>query len=1098
MTEKLRKVVAGSGGGGGGASMGKGAKLAGAEPREPNVDPDNLDSRQYVTLLDVISEGEIQGLKNGLQSIFLDNTPLQNPDGSRNFQNIQIDNRNGTQDQSYIPLVSQVEDEKPVGLTILKGTPITRTITDENVDAVRITISVPQLQWVQQDGDIRGTSIQLQVKVQYNGGGYITAINDRISGRTTDLYQRDYRVALSGPFPVDIRVERLTDDSTDPQKVDAFGWTSYTEITYAKLRYPNTALVAIRGDAEQFSRVPERSYLVRGIKVRIPNNATVDQTNGRLVYSGVWNGTFGAAQWCTDPAWILWDILTSTRYGTGDHIQASQLDKWAFFAASQYASELVPNGFGGVEPRFSCNVNIQSPTEVYSLINDMCSIFRAMPYWSTGALTIAQDRPTDPSYLFTLANVTEEGFSYAGSSLKGRPTVAIVSYLDIPSRDIAYEVVEDKAAISKYGVVTTEIKAFACTSRGQAARIGEWLLFSEQYEREVVSFATSVDSGVIVRPGQVIEISDPVKAGQRRGGRISAATTTTVTVDDATGLPASGGALSVVLLTGAVEQRNVVSRTGAVITVSPAFSSAPQSNSVWIYQTSDLQTSQWRVLNVQEQDGSQYAITALEYNASKYSYIERGSALQFRDTTNLNIIPPSPSNLQAEEVFYENNGRALVKLIISWRPVVGVNDYQLWWRFEQGNWSVVNLARVDYELFDIQQGIFEIKVYSIAAALKLSRSPSLLSYQASALATPPENVTGLHLIPSDQASVILTWNRAIALDVLLGGKVLIRHQNVLTGAEWQNAQTIVEAAAGSQTQKLVPLLEGSYLVKFEDSSGNKSVAPAIITVKLPTPQPRLLFKTYAEDQEDPPFSGNPTDMYYFPDADGLLISSGEFVDDMAIDGDWDALASIDSVGGVLPTGEYEFGSTWDMGRIFDVNLQRRFVTRPYLPAALWDDKVELIDDWPAIDDNDLDRVDAQLQVRTTNDDPGASPTWSEWIPFVNGILQARAFQFKLVAFSADPGINIVIDELGASMELQQRVEQSGIITSAAGSAVVNFTYPFYQAPSVGLTAFNMNSGDYFSISSVTDTGFTLVFRNSAGTAISRNFTYTAIGFGKGL
>lgn len=622
--------------------------------------------------------------------------------------------------------------------------------------------------------------------------------------------------------------------------------------------------------------------------------------------------------------------------------------------------------------------------------------------------------------------------------------------------------------------------------------------FSEQFEREVVSFATSVDSGVVVRPGQVIEISDPVKAGQRRGGRISAATTTTVTVDDATGLPASGGTLSVVLLTGAVEQRNVVSRTGTVITVSPAFSTVPQSNSVWIYQTSDLQTSQWRVLNVQEQEGSQYAITALEYNASKYNYIERGSALQFRDTTNLNIIPPSPTNLQAEEVFYENNGQALVKLIISWRPVVGVNDYQLWWRFELGNWSVVNLARNDYELFDIQQGNFEIKVYSIASALKLSRSPALLSYKASALASPPENVTGLHLIPSDEASVNLTWNRVIALDVLLGGKVLIRHQNVLTGAEWQNAQTIVEAAAGSQTQKLVPLLEGSYLVKFEDSSGNKSVTPAIITVKLPTPQPRLLFKTYAEDQEDPPFSGNPTDMYYFSDADGLLISSGEFVDDMAIDGNWDALASIDSVGGVLPTGEYEFGSTWDMGRIYDVNLQRRFTTRPYLPAALWDDKVDLIDNWPAIDDNDLDRVDAQLQVRITDDDPGASPVWSEWIPFANGILRARAFQFKVVAFSYDPNINIVIDELGATMELQQRVEQSGTLTSAAGSAVVTFANPFYQAPSVGLTAFNMNSGDYFSISNVTDTGFTLVFRNGAGTAVSRNFTYTAIGFGKGL
>jgi len=242
--------------------------------------------------------------------------------------------------------------------------------------------------------------------VQYNGGGYGIVIDDTIAGRTGDQYQRDYLVSLSGAFPVNIRVTRITADSNSAKLINAFSWSSFTEITYAKLRYPNSALVAVRVDAEQFSSIPRRSYLIRGIKVRIPNNATVDAATGQLIYAGIWGGTFGAAQWCSDPAWILWDLLTSTRYGFGDHIQAAQLDKWAFYAASQYASELVPDGFGGAEPRFSCNVNIQTAEEAYKLINDLCSTFRAMPYWSTGALTISQDKPSDPAYLFTLANVS--------------------------------------------------------------------------------------------------------------------------------------------------------------------------------------------------------------------------------------------------------------------------------------------------------------------------------------------------------------------------------------------------------------------------------------------------------------------------------------------------------------------------------------------------------------------------------------------------------------------------------------------------------------------------------------------------------------------
>jgi hypothetical protein len=1114
----MSDLIRGAGGVGGGGKGGGGGKSS-----APTEAADNLNSAQYAQVLDLISEGEIQGLKDGHKSIFLDNTPLQNADGTYNFQNVTVYTRNGTQNQSYIPGSPGIEDEKPVGVQVQQATPIVRTITDANVDAARITITVPQLQLFTDEGDIEGTFVQLEIAVQYNGGGYTTVVEDIIVGRTADAYQRDYVVNLT-TTPADIRVTRVTADSASGKIANAFNWTSYTEITYAKLRYPNSALIGLRVDAEQFSSVPTRSYLVRGIKVRIPSNATVDQANGRLIYSGIWNGSFGAAQWTTDPAWILWDLLVSKRYGFGDHIQAAQLDKWAFFAASQYASALVPSGFGGQEPRFSCNINIQTQEEAYKLINDMCSVFRAMPYWTTGTLTISQDRAADSAYLFTLANVSEEGFAYQGGTLKGRPTVAVVSYLDLNTRDIAYEVVEDQAAIAKYGVVTTEISAFACTSRGQAARIGEWLLYSEQYESEVVNFTASIDAGVVVRPGQIIEISDPMRAGSRRGGRIRSATTTAVTVDNAAGLTPSGGTLSVIMPDGTVQSRTVTAIAGNVVSLATALATAPNANSVWIYQTSNIQTSTWRVLSVQEQEGAQYAVSALAYNASKYAYIERGAALQQRDITDLNVIPKAPTNLRATEALYENNGRVFSKLIVTWRSVVGVNQYRYRWRRENGNWTTSTQQPPDFEIFNTTPGLYQIEVYSLNAALKPSVLPALLTLNVLGKTAPPGNVTGVSLVPIDQASAIISWDATVDLDVKIGGRVLIRHTPVLIGAVWENSIDIVPAAAGNETQKQVPLLEGTYLLRFQDDGGRRSLTATLIVADLPTPLPRLLVQTYAEDQETPPFSGNVVDMFYNENLDGLVISTGPLVDNLAPpgagndnlaqeDGDdllledgsqtlnegeagnWDGLTTIDSP---LPPeyGEYEFGSTLDMGGVFDINLQRRFLTRAILLTGLWDEKVELIDNWSQVDDGNLDSVNARLYVRSTTDDPAGTPTWSAWREFANAIVRGRGFQFKTIATSTDPNVNILIDELGCVVELQQRTEQSATLTSGAGTYSVTFAEAFYQPPSIGVTGFNMTSGEYFTIASVTRTGFQVTFRNSSNTAVSRQFTYTAIGYGR--
>lgn len=1082
-------LIAGAGGLGGG-------KGGGGSARTPTTARDSLDSRQYAKLVDLISEGEIRGLVNGLKSIYLDGTPLQNLDGSFNFQNVEVYTRNGTQNQEPLPFGDEIEDERSVVITVRSDGPVTRTITDSQTDAVRVTINVPRLEEITSNGDTVGQSLRLQIQVQYNGGGFSVAVDDTISGRTADPYQRDYLLNLSGAFPVDIRLVRITADSNDMRLANAFEWRSYTEIIYSRLSYPNTALVGIRIDAEQFNNIPQRSYDIYGIKVPIPSNATVDQTNGRLIYTGVWNGTFGAAQWCSDPAWVLWNELTNTVYGLGQHLDVSQLDKWAFFAASQYCSELVLDGFGAWEPRFSCNINIQTSEEAYNLINKLCSIMRAMPYWSAGSLTASQDRPSDPAYLFTPDNVKDGIFEYSGSSLKTRPNVAVVSYFDLVQKDIAYEVVEDAESVAKYGVIKTEIEAVGCTSRGQAHREGEWLIYTERYEGETVAFAASLAAGAVVRPGQIISIADPVKSGAKRGGRVSAATTTTITVDDATGL-AAGGTLSVVMPDATVQTRAVQSIAGRVLSVTSAFTVAPNVNADWLYETSDIQASTWRVLGIGEQDGIDYPVTAIAYNASKYDYIERDQPLEQRDTTNLNIILPAPTNLSAAELLYDAGGIAKAKLIATWDTAEGAQDYRIRWRPQNGNWTDQRIGRrIDYEILDTTPGVYQIEVYAIGANLRSLVEPAFLTVQAFGKTAPPGDVQNVSLVAGDQLSGVLTWDRAIDLDVLLSGKVLIRHSSKTSAATWEESQEIVAAAAGGQTQKQVPILAGTYLLKFEDDTGNRSVNAASIFVTFPAPQPRYLVKEYAEDQESPPFSGNVEGLVYSSEFDGLIIDTGSLIDNLALDGDWDSLPTIDAIGGVNPIGEYEFGSSWNMGAVYDVNMRRRFITRPLVLASLWDDKLTPIDEWSAIDEGGADKVNAQLYVRATNDDPAGTPTWGEWNEFSNAIVRGRGFQFKVRATAQDPDTNIIIDELGCLMELQLHTEQSAVLASGAGVLAVTFDNAFYQAPNVGITAQNLATGDYFTVTSVTRTGFSIEFKNSAGTSVSRNFTYTAVGYGR--
>ena len=1109
--------IYGSGGGGG---------KGGGEARDPVTANDSLNSKQYAQVLDLLSEGEIQGLKNGAQSIFIDNTPLQNANGTYNFQNVTIATRNGTQDQSFIPGTFDIEEEKAVGLAVQYGSPVVQSITDSNVNAVRITITIPQLQTFTNQGDILGSQVGLRIYVNYNGGGDTLAITDTIDGRSGDAYQRDYLVNLAPVYPLTIKVERDRPDSTDPKVANAFNWSTYTEIIYAKLRYPNSALVWSRIDAEQFSSIPTRSYLIRGIKVRIPNGVTVDQTNGRIIYpvDFIWNGTFASAQWCSDPAWILWDLLTSTRYGFGDHIltdaekisfngNASKLDKFAFFAASKYASALVPDGFGGEEPRFSCNVNIQTAEEAYKLINDMCSVMRVMPYWSTGALTISQDKPADTAYLFTLANITEEGFSYQGASRKTRPTVCVVSYLDLNSRDIAYEAVEDAEGIAKYGVVKTEISAFACTSRGQAYRIGEWLLYSNRYEGEIISFTASIDAGVVVRPGQVIEVTDPVKTGARRGGRISAATTTAITADDATGLTAAGADLSLIMPDGSVETRSISTIVGNVITVSAAFSVTPNVNTAWVYQTSNIQTSTWRVLSVAEQDGSNYAISAIAYNASKYDYIERGTALEQRDITDLNKPATAPRAPTFVEVLYEESGQVLSKLIISW--LASIDDdgrtnavqYIVKWRRVNGNWAQSYVTTQEYVIYDTTPGDYEVLIYGVNAGLRPSAEPARLDVSARGKLAEPANVGNLTIEQISANSARLRWDAATDLDVKVGGRVHIRHTSIADGTgSWTNSQDLIPAVPGYSTEAIVPMVEGEYIVKFEDSSGKQSLGEASVIVGLPDPLSAFLLLDKREDTTDPPFQGEFTNLFYSTEYDAITLGGSALFDTIT---DLDLLLDLDYYGDIAATGSYVFTEVLDLGAKYSLDLRRHLIAGGFYPSDLIDERTDLIDTWVDFEGAVADQVNSKVCVRTTDDNPTASPTWSDYQEFGNGTFTARAFEFKLDAAAFTLSQAFACYELGYKASFQRRIESS-VLAEQSGAATKSITFgsPFWTGsavlggvnsilPSIGITAQNLQSGDYFNVTNVSSSGFDVIFRNSGGTAVDRLFAWSAVGYGKG-
>ena len=1148
----------------------------------PTRQPDSLESKEFITIQDLLSEGEIEGFatpsKKGiartdasynnacLADIFLDDTAVINiptadpnfvsrvanltaPDFS--FKDVSFEPRFGTSNQVAVQGIENDTFNKTTN-TILSNSAI---VTDSTfVDtpnitigkhAVQITIQFQALQKFEDNGDILGTEVHYQIQRQLNSGAFEIAIDEVITGRSKDLYSREHtlylpntRFGLPNYTQAKFRIVRITPDSDTDSISDLFRVSRVEEVIFDAQSYPDCAYTTLRLSAEQFSNIPRRAFRIRGLKIQIPgagaNNSgtpTVDNQTGRIIYpSGyIFNGTMGNTVWCTCPSMILLDLLVNKRYGLGVHIAPDDSNKYAnidlfsYVQASKYANEEVVLEDGSREARFSCNVAIQGTDEAFNLINELAGVMRSFPIWQTGTITITQDRPTDPSYLFSLANVGETGFTYQGSSLKQRHSVIAVSYFNMDNQEIDYEVVEDPIAIQKYGSIKKTIKAFGTTSRSQAARLGKAVLFSEQQESELVSFSTSIDAGVLIRPGSIIAVSDPVRSVERRSGRVKSATATEITVDDRRDLNRFLGTnktVRVLLSGGQTESRSVTSISGDVITVSSPFSEAPENNSVWMLSSlgsNGLEPQTFRVISIEEQEEVNYAITALTYIPGKYDNIERGIPLPQRFTSLLNRPRNPPSNLTAQEVVYIEGGFSLVKIILSWIPVTGVSQYQVHYRFNNSNWTVENVFRPDFEIFNTSIGTYEFKVYSYNAALQLSNTFSSLLFVARGKVAPPANVQNLTFEPVNETTIRLRWDLSTDPDVIHGGRVYVRHNTIEEGqGTFQNSVDLIEALPGNSTEALVPALDGEYIIKFRDALGTFSTGETSIILDLPD---EIDAQEIINDRED-------TDLEPF---------SGIKIDTQVVDGNLQ-LADPDTD----LSGTYDFAQVLDCGAVFSLNLRRfikttsffrgQFIDQLIPPGQFWDDYARNGN----FDGPSVETTHASISVSTTNGDPSdPSVSFSDFQTFANGVYKGRGFRFRVNLRTENPAHNIKVTRLGIIADLRARTERAHKVgsnrsnaplssgTNADGLDVV-FANSFFVGtdqmgglrafkPALGITIMNASGGEHFVIKQdsngdflnaaneiVTGTGFNISILDGQNNPVNKNFTFQAVGYGKGV
>ena len=736
----------------------------GGSARQPVEARDSLHSVSYARVLDLLSEGPIVGLVDGLKSVYLDGTPLQNSQGGMNFSGVQFDIRHGTQQQDYIPGFPSSENTIGVGVTLRYGTPWVRAITRPELSAVRVTLGVNGLSKANtENGDLNGYRVAYAIDLQTDGGAWAEVISSAFDGKTTSQYRRTHRIDLpQGATNWAIRVRRLTPNADSATVGDTTVIDNITEVIDGKLRYPMSAIAGVQVDASQFQSIPTRAYHLRGRIIRVPTNYDPETAT----YSGIWDGTFKTA-YSNNPAWVFYDLVTHERYGLGKQIPQAWVNKWALYRIGQYCDELVPTGRGSaMERRFTCNLYMQSQGDAFNVLRDLVGIFRGMMYWGAGAAEPVADMPRDPVYTYTQANVIDGLFTYTGSRRKDRPTTALVSYND-PTDMYRQKVVyyQDDEAVARYGIKKVELTAFGCTSESQALRVAKWALLTAKRETRNVNFSVGL-YGTLVSPGSIIRVADGLLAGKRIGGRIKSATSTQIELDaDLTAVP--GDTITVIMPDGTAQTRTIQIavvekftadstqytadttqltadrelKPGArtVVTVSPPFTDIPPPESVWAIDSDYLKTQLFTVVSVAEAGKGIFDIHAVQHEPGKFEAIDYGTKLDDRPIT---VVPakeqaePTAVSIDSYEVV--SQGISSTTVAITWDKPADAVAYDIEWSRDNSDW--VKVARQQTPRLEIENAYSGTYVARVRAVNSIE-IPSLWTESA------PTEVNGLLSAP---------------------------------------------------------------------------------------------------------------------------------------------------------------------------------------------------------------------------------------------------------------------------------------------------------------------------------------------------------------
>ncbi|AVZ87256.1 phage tail tip fiber protein [Klebsiella pneumoniae] len=756
---------------------GAGGKKSSGSSRTPVEADDTVNSRTMASILDLLGEGVVGGLIDGAKSIFVDGVALQNEDGSFNRSGVTWDFRDGSQDQSPMPGFDFVETPKAVNTQLKTTNAVTVAIDNDDADRVRVIMKFPSLRSIdKKTGDTNGTSVQFKFQLANGNGSFYDVIaagesssDVTLTAKKTGVYYRSYEIQLPKPGRAyKVRVLRLSADSNDQYLFNDTWVDSIGEIVDTPMNYPNSVLVGLKVNSEQFgSSMPSRSYLIRGLKIRVPSNYD-ENTN---TYNGVWDGTFKLLS-SSNPAWILFDLLTNARYGLGKFVSESMIDLGQLYQIGRYCDEEVDDGFGGKEKRFAINTQITSRQDAYRLIQDIAGAFRGMVFWAGGMVNIMQDSPSDPVMLFTNANVKDGLFTYKGSARKDRPSVALITYnnkQDGYKQNVEY--VEDQEAMARYGERKTEAVAFGCTSRGQAHRVGLWLLYTARMESDMITFTAGLDASFLM-PGETVLIQNKYRAGKRNSGRIVSFTKNSITLDAPVSLKKSGSFIRIINQEGKIVERDI-NETGDNITkvtfkTALATADQPVANGVWTITEPDLVPMRARVVAIaQGETPGSFDITVVQNNASKYQAIDNGATLVPENTTVLDPTYSKPSNLVISEGTYLSSpGNLSVKLMLAWEgksPEYWVS----WRRSDEGNvsnWQSARATEEQYEIVNVaENGRYDFQLYSVSFGGKKSEIITAV-YQVKGTMTPPGAPTSLTAV-GDYRNVVLNWVNPDSVDL---------------------------------------------------------------------------------------------------------------------------------------------------------------------------------------------------------------------------------------------------------------------------------------------------------------------------------------------